>query len=623
MEERSAPGVIDTVTETTFDDYGRLYEKRVRRPAIGGGDGWSKQQWLYDRAGRLEKETTVQNDSGLNNTKSTRYRDYDAFGRARTVIAADNTETRFVYFGVRKVDRKSDVARSLDAGGTAIQEESVLRSTYDARGRMVESSLGEFVGSGGNQTFQPLHRTVYGYDPLGGRTSARRFADAASQLRTWGRDGRGFVSSERHPELGSSTSASGSITYKYGALGQLIERDDGLHTLFTEYDGAGRKTKLRESSRTWGQWRYGTSVSAPDYNRGKLIEAIRHNYVGGVLVTDDWQVKETYTYRGALGQVDSRVTQLDIYHKDNTHTPGPRFVQNWTWDALGRLSTLGYPACTSAACTGADDSPAPGRTVAWSYQSGLPVGITSREAGASTPSQSAAYEYHSNLQLNRAAYSNGTSTLYYLGTNNMARPRRIRFYKGTSPQFDTGFYEYDGSGNVWAIGNDRYTYDVAGRLLSGTVAHGGAHRSEVNTYDGFDNLTQTVFDGNTANSTARFYADHKNRMLGGSAGQVDTVYDQAGRFLYWDFLPAHPGYDAEFLYDALGMQTSFKRWIYDTSTGQWRNENYVDIYGPGNLRLFSWYNQDGSMVYSLRDLSGQDPPHLHRHRPLPGADLYL
>ena len=202
------------------------------------------------------------------------------------------------------------------------------------------------------------------------------------------------------------------------------------------------------------------------------------------------------------------------------------------------------------------------------------------------------------------AYSNDTSTLYYLGTNNMARPRRIRFYKGTSPQFDTGFYEYDGSGNVWAIGNDRYTYDVAGRLISGTVAHGGSHRSEVNAYDGFDNLTQTVFDGNTA-QPARFYADPKNRMLGGTAGQVDTVYDQAGRFLFWDFLPAHPGYDAEFLYDALGMQTSFKRWIYDTSTGQWRNENYVDIYGPGNLRLFSWYNQDGSMVYSLRDLGGK------------------
>ena len=49
-------------------------------------------------------------------------------------------------------------------------------------------------------------------------------------------------------------------------------------------------------------------------------------------------------------------------------------------------------------------------------------------------------------------------------------------------------------------------------------------------------------------------------------------------------------------YDALGMQTSFKRFHkVSQNPPQWFERNYVDIYGPGNLRLCSWYNEDGSM----------------------------
>ena len=597
--ERRDGSSVESVTETTFDDFGRLYEKRIRRP----DSAWSKQQWLYDRAGRLEKETTLQNESGHTNLKSQRYRDYDAFGRARTILAADDQATTFVYFGARKVDRTSGIATWLGANNVAVMEDSVQRSLYDGQGRLAESSIGEIVQVGGQSSFQAVHRTTYSYDPFGELTLARRFADAASQTRLWGRDGRGFLTSETHPELGSASSVSGTISYKSGALGQQTERNNALHRLFSEYDEAGRKTRLRESALTWAEWTYGTSASGPDYNRGKLIQAIRHNHIGTPGNTSDWKVTETYTYREALGQVDSRETKLDIIAPGGGVTAGPRFSQTWDWDALGRLSSLGYPQCTSASCTGPDDSQGPTRAVTWSYTHGLPTRIASSEGGA--PSQTADYLYHSNLQLSRASYSNSASTQFYLGTNNMARPQRIRFYRGAAAQFDTGTYQYDPSGNLWAIGNDRYTYDLAGRLVSGTVYHGGPTRQEANTYDGFDNVVQSVIDGNTA-APALYYADQKNRMLGGRAGFVDTDYDVAGQLRFWDLDQDRPGDELEMQYDALGMQTSFKRYHkVSQNPPQWFQRNYVDIYGPGNLRLCSWYNEDGSMVYSLRDLNGK------------------
>src|SRR5260370_35468895 len=54
----------------------------------------------------------------------------------------------------------------------------------------------------------------------------------------------------------------------------------------------------------------------------------------------------------------------------------------------------------------------------------------------------------------------------------------------------SGLYQYDGMGNIRAIGSDIYIYDTAGRLVSGTaeVQRGAASRQDY-AHDPFGNRT--------------------------------------------------------------------------------------------------------------------------------------
>src|SRR5215213_5440250 len=64
----------------------------------------------------------------------------------------------------------------------------------------------------------------------------------------------------------------------------------------------------------------------------------------------------------------------------------------------------------------------------------------------------------------------------------------------TNATFGGQFYGYDGSGNITQTSwGDTYTYDTAGRVLSGTA--GAAHVQEY-SYDGFGNLLTVQTDGN-------------------------------------------------------------------------------------------------------------------------------
>jgi hypothetical protein len=55
----------------------------------------------------------------------------------------------------------------------------------------------------------------------------------------------------------------------------------------------------------------------------------------------------------------------------------------------------------------------------------------------------------------------------------------------------SGIYQYDGMGNIRAIGNDTYVYDTAGRLVSGTadVQRTGVMSRQDYGYDAFGNRT--------------------------------------------------------------------------------------------------------------------------------------
>ncbi len=185
---------------------------------------------------------------------------------------------------------------------------------------------------------------------------------------------------------------------------------------------------------------------------------------------DDWVVTEDYEYRGALGQLSSKTTTVEILEAEGTTTPMATFTQGWSYDALGNVLQLDYPECTAGRCLdGPSDTAGPAHRLTTAYNQGFPMQISSPFFVR------AEYGYHDNFQLAQTDLF-GHHSFYVSrelrdkGTLGMARPSRIRFEDRSGiTLWDSGFYSYDGAGNITAIGSDRYTYDGAGRLLSGTV----------------------------------------------------------------------------------------------------------------------------------------------------------
>ena len=99
-------------------------------------------------------------------------------------------------------------------------------------------------------------------------------------------------------------------------------------------------------------------------------------------------------------------------------------------------------------------------------------------------------------------------------------------------------YQYDGSGNIKAVGSDSFVYDTAGRLIQSTVEG----KTETFQYDAFGNLIQKAVDG--ANPVEIPVDGASNRMIG--AG-----YDAAGNVTQRD------GEEA-YTYDEMDMLSSTK-----------------------------------------------------------------
>ena len=191
------------------------------------------------------------------------------------------------------------------------------------------------------------------------------------------------------------------------------------------------------------------------------------------------------------------------------------------------------------------------------------------------------------------------TSVYGPDPNGMARPRRIRHAKGAQVLYDSGFFDYDGTGNIWKTGTDRFVYDRVSRLTLGTVKQAGAGLQETYTYDAFDNVLSRV---RNSSQTDTYPIDSKNRMRG---LDHDIAYDRAGQMTQVGLLlDGTPNISME--WDGLGMQLAFKR-----HSPSFQQQVYV--YGPGNLRLLSFDSRDGAPDLEPAGPIGQDPAHLASH----------
>src|SRR5436305_5502964 len=113
--------------------------------------------------------------------------------------------------------------------------------------------------------------------------------------------------------------------------------------------------------------------------------------------------------------------------------------------------------------------------------------------------------------------------------------------------WDSGEYQYDGSGNIIALGNSEYyVYDVNGRLTKAVVkgTDAGYTLSRTYSYDEFGNMTSKGGDGGPAVTIS---VDGTTNHLN-AAGMS---YDAGGSLT--SFSPPWSAHSYSATYDALGM----------------------------------------------------------------------
>ncbi|HKS21244.1 MAG TPA: RHS repeat domain-containing protein, partial [Thermoanaerobaculia bacterium] len=104
----------------------------------------------------------------------------------------------------------------------------------------------------------------------------------------------------------------------------------------------------------------------------------------------------------------------------------------------------------------------------------------------------------------------------------------------------TGFYQYDGAGNIKAIGNDVFRYDAVGRLKNATLASAPGSPTENYQYDAFGNMIH-VSGASRPLLTTEPATNHLK------TANAQETYDEAGNLATWS--------DHAYSYDAANMLT--------------------------------------------------------------------
>jgi len=323
---------------------------------------------------------------------------------------------------------------------------------------------------------------------------------------------------------------------------------------------------------------------------------VRHNYLpatGDLTVTDTWQ------YTGLGG----RTSQRDTTVGSGTGFSGGSFRASQSWNDLGLVSVLKYPArCTGSNCSMPDQ-----RAVTDTYTNGFLTGVTNF---AST------ITYQPNGLIDTVAHANAVNETWIPDPKGMTRPCAIFAYgsgvtlsSGTtglypgcshsltggtpaSVRFGSGEYAYDASGNVKAIGLKSYTYDGVSRFTS-------SNNGESVAYDMFGNITNHSGQAGNVDSTT-------NRL-------TTATYDAAGNVTA--LISSNSSQSAT--WDGLSMMQSFRAYAtgpHNVSGHPLSNSSYV--YDPDDERIALIAGATGDLVSSERTvttytLRGFDP-HLLR-----------
>jgi YD repeat-containing protein len=255
--------LIRVQKDYTYDGLGRLWRSTDHLPA-----GASTREVIYDALGRAVKQSELE-------TTPTNYTTthYDSVGRPDTITSPDGHVATVEYPDGPRTTRRTVMVKTLDqSSGNETAATSV--ETYDSFGRLVSAE-------------DPVHTIAsYQYDSAD-RLINVSVASGPAQVRTFNYDGRGFLLSESHPELGFTT-----FHYTYDSRGHVLMKNvfinnqprmDLIFNLRYTYDAAERLSELDSvnpyynpnSNPPTSQWRptklftFGANATG-DYAQGKM-----------------------------------------------------------------------------------------------------------------------------------------------------------------------------------------------------------------------------------------------------------------------------------------------------------------------------------------------------------------
>ncbi|HEX4954100.1 MAG TPA: RHS repeat-associated core domain-containing protein [Thermoanaerobaculia bacterium] len=569
LRRTASPNVTYEESQLFFDSQGRLIRERRKQP-----DGtWNRRERQWDNQGRPSGISTLQTDSAP--LQWTYFQDYDAFGRPGRILPPDGAghDVELTYAGAQKAFRKVWIADSGSAG-VVTESEKTFSQIFDRQGRVyrVRDPL-----YGGTESIEAaLGTTTYLYDSGSRLRQVQQEMGEGVQVRNFSYDGRGFLVSEQHPEKGAV--ANGFVTYgSFDPKGRPRTRTDGTSSIEMVYDGYERLTLIKEAGptgRTLKTFAYAATNAAPNQRLGKLETAERWQYLAapdGNTYTA--RVIESYVYSGLGGRISSRDTDVRL----DPNSPGYRFTQSFTYHPLGIPETMGYPRCTAAFATCADD---PGTTtaptVAYGYTQGYLTSVVKDSLNVATIS------YHPNGLVAQVAHANLVSDVIGNDPTGLPRPSVI----GTSnavTNWTTGAFAYDGVGNIKTMGGSTgswFLYDGASRLKEAHVKTApsgtGAEVWQTYSYDGFGNLLSTT--GTIGRSTPTSAAS--NRL-------ASATYNDRGSMTAWNGNVYKVGALEEL-------------WNYKSGAEDWYH-----AYTADDERVLSVSWNGGFKLLTLRDLDGK------------------
>ena len=395
-------GTIENIY--SYDEFGRISFERTLMP----NGHMSRVQRSYNTNGQLSKVTTqVDESDGCWSPSSacpaTQY-EYDSSGQAKKITAPDGSVTTIAR------NASGSVSTSVsNVNYTHVENSDALGRLYTVTEKSGATSASQTTGSD--------VVTTYGYDAQDRLVNVNMQPSGQSaQVRTFSFDSRGLLTTESHPE-------SGSTSYDdYDARGHAWHRvagaAGGAFDLAYTFDSAERLTLVEDYGsgavrRTLKQFTFADANNGSNYAQGKLSTAQRINHlsVGEVAVTD------SYTYAGPAGIVSRKDTAVTI-----DGAPFQTFSQTYDYDDFGDATTIAYPVCATATpCSTTNGIGTLSRT----FSNGRLTEVGTGAAGSS--SAYGVLAYAGNGMLDQVTHPGNAIDTYTPDSTGMPRPTLIRF----------------------------------------------------------------------------------------------------------------------------------------------------------------------------------------------------